>query len=63
MCLLCTLCNLITSSIHRKVSGKLMFFFFNYKKVDAVYFNKINKWECVCDQSKKGTANKFQIKF
>jgi hypothetical protein len=23
--------------------------------------NKINKWESVCNQSKKGTANKFQI--
>jgi hypothetical protein len=60
MCLLCILCNLITSS---KSEWKTHVFFLNYKKLDTVYFNKINKWECVCDQSKKRTANIFQIKF
>jgi hypothetical protein len=36
----CTLCNLITSS---KSEWKTHVFFFNYKKLDTVYFNKINK--------------------
>jgi hypothetical protein len=60
MCLFCTLCNLITSS---KSEWKTHVFFLNYKKLDTVYFNKINKWECICDQSKKATTKIFQIKF